>query len=109
MYKVRFYQDRGGKNPIQDFIDSVDKPLRIKIERQMAYLQRFGISSENPSLKKLTGTPLWEARILGKDSTRIICVAIIKSEVFVLHIFRKKSNKIPLKDINLALKRYRES
>lgn len=107
MYKVCFYEESNGRKPIQEFIDSASKSLQIKISRQIAYLQRFGLTIENPSSKKLTGTPFWEIRILGKDSTRIMCVAIVNKEIFVIHIFKKKSDKTPIKDINLTWKRYR--
>ena len=106
MYKVRFYEERSGKRPIREFIDSSQKSMRVKIDRQIAYMQRFGLTTANPSLKKLSGTPLWEVRILGRDSVRIICVAIINKEIFIVHIFKKKSNKTLPKDIYLALKRY---
>ena len=106
MYTISFYEERNGRRPIRDFILSANKSLRTKIEHQLAYLQEFGLTHENPNLKKLAGTPLWEVRILGKDSTRIICVTIFDKEIFVLHIFRKKSNKTSPKDINIAIKRY---
>jgi len=65
------------------------------------------MSSLNPNLKKITGTPLWEVKILGKDNVRIICVAIINKQILVLHIFVKKSEKTQIRDINLALNRYK--
>lgn len=106
MYKVRFYEEKSGKRPIRDFMYSSSKSLESKIIRQLKYLEIYGLTHENPSLKKLVGTPLWEVRILGKDNVRIVCVVIVNNEVFVLHIFKKKSNKTSPKDINIALKRY---
>ncbi len=107
MYKVRYYEEKSGKKPISDFMDSAQKSLREKIIRQIAHLEEFGITSENPALRKLSGTPLWEIRILGKDNTRIICVAVIVKEVIILHIFRKKSNKTSPKDLKIALNRFK--
>ena len=74
--------------------------------KQIKYLEIFGITKSNPNLKKLVGTPLWEVRILGKSSLRIICVAVIHNEVMVLNIFKKKSNKTPLKELSLSISRY---
>lgn len=108
VYKVRFYKRKNGKSPIDEFIISAYKSLKTKIARQVEYLEEFGLTFANPSLKKLTGTPFWEVRILGKDSARIICVAVVNKEIIVVHIFKKKGNKIPLKDIKIALKRYKE-
>ncbi len=108
MYVIRYYKGKSGRSPINDFIDTARESLRTKIARQFLYLEEFGLSSSNQALKKLTGTPLWEVRILGKDSTRIICVAIVKREIVIIHIFRKKSNKMSSKDLNISLKRYKE-
>lgn len=76
--------------------------------RQFQYLQEFGLTPAVPNLRKITGTPLWELRTLGKDNVRIFCVSLPQKEIKVLHIFRKKKQKTPAKEINLALKRYQE-
>lgn len=107
MYKVRFYEEKNGKCPIRNFISSSQKSLREKINHQISHLEEFGLTLENPSLRKLTGTPLWEIRILGRDSTRMICVAVINNEIVVIHIFKKKSNKISPRDLKIALDRYK--
>jgi len=90
------------------FYISSEKSLRFKIVHQIRALEEYGLTPTNPYLKKLTGTPLWEARILGKDNARIICVAFVNREVLVLSIFRKKTDKTPQKEINISLKRYKE-
>ena len=108
MYKVRFYEEDNGRKPIQEFINSAQKSLREKINRQIMHLEEFGITYLNPYLKKLSGTQLWEVRILGKDSTRIICVAIVKREILVIHIFKKKTNKTSPKDLKISMERYKK-
>ena len=70
-------------------------------------MEEFGLTSSNPHLKKITGTPLWEVRILGKDNIRIICVVVVNREVVLLHIFKKKGGKTSSRDLNMALKRFR--
>lgn len=108
MYKVYFYTEKNGKSPVRKFIDSLQKPLRSKITKQINTLQKFGLTIENPYLRKLTGTPLWESRILGKDNTRIISVALIERRIIILNIFRKKSMQTPIKEIKLSMKRYKD-
>jgi phage-related protein len=62
---------------------------------------------ETHILKKITNYPLWEIRILGGDSIRIICVALIKNEILIVHVFKKKSNKIKKSDISISMDRYK--
>lgn len=115
MYRVRLYKDKNDRSLIGDFIFNSSNQEKLKIAKQIKYLEIFGITKANPNLKKIVGTPLWEVRILGKNSLRIICVAIVNgeaeshNEVMILNIFKKKSNKTPLKELNLSMSRYKET
>ena len=57
--------------------------------------------------EKLQVHHLWELRILGKDNIRLFCAPAGKSRVVVLHVFLKKSQKTPAREIDCALDRYR--
>ena len=109
MYKVRYYEEQNGRKPIREFILSSSESLQAKIIRQLKYLEIYGLTKENLNLKNLSGTPLWEIRILGKDNVRIICIAMVNNEVFVLHIFKKKTNKTSTRELNLAMRRYKNT
>ncbi|AKM79357.1 MAG: hypothetical protein UX85_C0002G0052 [Candidatus Beckwithbacteria bacterium GW2011_GWB1_47_15] len=104
--RVEVFTSAERKSPIDDFIEKCPKGQRSKIIRQLYYLQEFGLTRANPSLKKLTGAVFWELRILGKDNIRLLCAQINKSTIMIFNIFYKKKRKTPIKDINLALKRY---
>jgi phage-related protein len=103
---VSFYTPVGKTSPIVEFLDSCTDSLRNKIVRQLKYVEEFGLTPAIPNNKKLTGTSLWELRILGKDNIRLICVGLSKNQVKVLHIFSKKSQKTPLKELQKAQDRY---
>ena len=108
MYKVTFYTPQGKTSPIKEFLDSCQPSLRSKIIRKLKYVEEFGLNPAIPNIKKITDTPLWELRILGRDNIRIICVSRPEREVKVLHIFRKKKQKTPTNELNVALKRSQE-
>ncbi|MBU1126905.1 MAG: type II toxin-antitoxin system RelE/ParE family toxin [Patescibacteria group bacterium] len=108
MYKVSFYVSRGRISPIKKFLDSCQISLRVKILRQLKYVEEFGLNPAIPNIRKITKTPFWELRILGRDNVRIICMALSGEKVKVLHIFKKKKQKTPIKEINIALKRCQE-
>jgi len=55
----------------------------------------------------LKGYPIWEARILGRDNIRILC-GQSKNNIWILHIFAKKSMKTAAKDLAIGFKRYSE-
>lgn len=105
MYKVSFYTPKNKNSPISDFLDSCNENIRAKIGKQLKYAEEFGLTSAIPNLRKVMITPLWELRILGKDNIRIFCINLPGQEVKVLHIFKKKKQKTPQKEIAVALKR----
>ncbi len=61
-----------------------------------------------PHIKKLTGTPLWEIRILGEDSIRILYVTKQEKKIILLHAFVKKTDQTPKKEIDISLARLSE-
>lgn len=71
-------------------------------------IKEYGLTAAIPHIKKLTGTPLWEIRILGQDNIRVLYASIQDDTVILLHGFIKKSRKAPTKDIETALTRYKD-
>ena len=108
MYKVNLYLSPSGASPVVKFLDSCPAKLRVKILRQLKYVEAYGLNPAIPNIKKITGTFLWELRILGKDNVQIFCTSQSKKEIIVLHIFRKKKRKTPAKELNMAIKRFKE-
>lgn len=107
-WNVTYYISSSGNNPVSDFLDSLDKQTQSKLLRIVANIQEYGLLSVIPHIKKLSGTPLWEIRVLGKSHARIIYVVPTQTKVILLHGFIKKSNKIPSKEINIALMRFKD-
>lgn len=105
---VQYYLTAKGENPVKDFLESLSKQQKSKIFRIFFTIEQYGLLAILPHTKKLTGTPLWEIRVLGKDNVRIIYVSLIQDSIHVLHGFIKKKQKTPQKEIETALMRYKE-
>ena len=54
------------------------------------------------------GPGAYEIRIRVSGEWRVIYVARFADSIFVLHAFRKKTQKTPKEDIELARRRYRQ-
>ena len=106
-WKVTYFVSASGTNPVKDFLD-VNLKAKVKALRIFSNIEEYGLASVIPHIKKLAGTPLWEIRILGEDSVRILYVTRSEKQILLLHAFVKKTYKTPLKEINVALKRLRE-
>ena len=107
-YSIFYYISPMGDNPIKQFLDSLSKRQQVKILRIFQYMKEYGLSAILPHIKKVTGTPFWEIRILGKDNLRVFYAVPSRNSILILHGFIKKSEKTPMKELQTALKRYEE-
>lgn len=61
-----------------------------------------------PYVKHLEG-PVWEMRMKGRDGiARAAYVTATGQRVVVVHVFRKKTQKTPRREIEMALRRAKE-
>lgn len=105
MYVVELYTSPNGNEIVSDSYLKLPKIQRSKILKAITVLEEFGMSRDIPNLRKLSGTKLWEYRILGKDNIRLILVSIINGRIVILNIFVKKSQKTPIKELKTAEER----
>ncbi|MDI9461817.1 MAG: type II toxin-antitoxin system RelE/ParE family toxin [Saccharofermentanales bacterium] len=108
MFEVVFYKDKNGKEPVLDYLRSLnersDKDSRVKLNKIRDYikvLQLHGTKAGEPYMKHLEGE-IWELRPL-RD--RILFAAWSRGQFVLLHCFMKKTQKTPKREIEHA-KRY---
>jgi len=58
--KIVYYITPSGKNVIREFILSLQKQQQAKVRRTLQLISEYGLTSANPHIKKLAGTPFWE-------------------------------------------------
>ena len=88
---------------LEKFIKSLQKPTIAKVLRMIDLLEKFGQKLGPPHTKKVSAR-LFELRIAGRQEVRIF-YTFHKSKNFLLHGFVKKSQKIPKKEIKVALQK----
>jgi phage-related protein len=84
----------------EDFINSLDKQLRNRIRKNLKLLESLGHDLKMPFPKSL-GNGLFELRIVGMTHIRLMYVYKY-NQIWILHIFMKKTNKIQPKEIEYA-------
>lgn len=105
---VIYYTSPTGDNPVSDFLDKLSSTQQAKLLRIVTYVEIYGLQSILPHVKKLSGTPLWEIRVLGKDNIRALYAIVHSGSMIILHGFIKKSQKTPPREISVALSRLKE-
>lgn len=107
-WKILLYETLLGDSPVKGFIDSLQEKTQGKVHNAIELLKECNIELSAPHVKKLTGTNLWELRVLGEDNVRIFYIAIENKTFILLHGFKKKKQKTPSKEIAIAQSRLRE-
>ena len=107
-WKVILYRNSSGDYPVQEFINGLEIKAQSKVKDTIKLLQEFGIRLGLPHVKKLTGTKLWELRIVGSNSLRVLYITMTGKTFVLLHGFKKKKDKISPKEIKVAEDRLAE-
>lgn len=105
-WKVRFFQSARGDFPVEEFIKQQNEPTSAKIVSAIELLESDGPYLKPPYIKKLQDK-LYELRISGKIAVRIF-YTIKDGQYYLLHAFKKKTQKTPTWEIKIALDRINE-
>ena len=101
---VVFFLTNSGREPVRDWLKSLDKEDRKVIGEDIKLVQ-FRWPLGMPLVRKIEAD-LWEVRgrLSGGRITRVF-FTVRNNEMALLHGFIKKSQKTPAKDIELAQRR----
>jgi phage-related protein len=91
---------------VADEIATLPSDLQAKLRRIADMIEQLGLAAmREPYVKHLQGK-LWEMRMIGRDGiARAIYVTASGQRVVIVRVFRKKTQKTPRSEIDLALKR----
>jgi phage-related protein len=90
-------------------LDAVPVDIRASFQRIVELIQAHGLERvREPYLKHLEG-PLWEMRLKGKSGiARAIYMTAAGMRIVVVHVFTKKTQKTPRREIAQALMKVKE-
>lgn len=106
-FEITLYKDSFGKSPVEEFlIELSDSNLILATKtRESIDKLRNRIYHREPFSKHIE-PGLWELRIKsGTDTLRIFYTFEKGRVIILLHIFIKKKQKIPSKELEIARKR----
>ncbi len=105
-YAVKLFQTVRGDYPVKDFIYKQNKQTIAKVLHTIELLEEFGANLRMPYSKKITNN-LYELRVSGKEAIRIFYTKA-KNTFYLLHAIKKKAQKTPKKEIEIAIDRLRD-
>lgn len=102
-WNIYFFETKRGERIVKEYIQTLRSETLGKISEKITLLKLYGPFLGMPYSKRITGK-LYELRIRGVEEVRIF-YTFSKGSIFLLHAFKKKSQKTPTKEIKTALAR----
>ena len=91
----------------RSILQTFEKSARAEIGYQLYRLQQGLLPTDYKPMKTIA-TGVWEIRTHRPYEHRVIYTVKLKSRIYVLHAFKKKSQKTPKSDLEIAVKNYQE-
>jgi phage-related protein len=98
---IFYFVDDRGKSPVKEFIDVLPLNEQAKVFSYIEELRRQGHNLRRP-LADYVHDGIYELR---PKANRLFYFFFLKDNVVLVHVIKKKTDKIPEKDIVLCLKR----
>ncbi len=94
---------------VREALDDLPFDIRAGFQRIVELIQSHGLERvREPYVKHVEG-PLWEMRLKGKSGiARAIYVTAVGKRIIIVHVFTKKTQTTPRREIMTALKRAKE-
>jgi phage-related protein len=94
---------------VQSSLDALPLDIRARFQRIVELIQSHGLERvREPYVKHLEG-PLWEMRMKGRAGiARAAYVTAVGKRIVIVHVFVKRTQKTPRREIEIALKRAKE-
>ena len=108
--KVKYYLTSSGRIPVEEFVLALPEQTRLEIVDAIALLES-GRKLEMPLSRNLSSIRpgLHELRFRDRaGQVRIIYYLKRGEAIYLVHAFRKKTQVIPSREIDLILKRLKE-
>ena len=103
MFEIIFYKDEKGYSPVHEHLNLLPKKQQEKAVAYMDRLAQVGFGLRRPTADSLGGRlGLYELR---PDRNRILYFFHRRTQAILLHAFLKRTDDIPQREIEIALKR----
>ncbi len=105
--EIEFFKN-GSRNPVIEFLDSLQSKERAKVLRNIDLLKQFGLNAGSSFVEPI-GEGLFSLRsVFSGINVRLLFFTIVGNKIVMLSGFKKKSNKIPKREIDIAKERKKE-
>lgn len=101
--RVEFYREVNGNEPVREWLQSLDKPIKVIIGEDISKVQ-FRWPLGMPLVRSL-GEGIHELRSNIPNGIIRVLFLVTNKTMVLLHGFIKKTQKLPLQDLKTAKER----
>jgi len=110
VFRIIFYKDKKGRNPIEEFFTELGKSNRVLTAKARQGIEklRYRVYHREP-LSKYIEPGVWELRVRARTDVLRILYTFEKGRLIILlHVFVKKQQKILTGELEIARQRLKE-
>ena len=100
VWNIYFFQTPRGEKVVKEFIKKLQGKTIGKVSQNIDLLKIHGPFLGMPYSKRLI-KEIYELRIRGKEEVRIL-YTFSRKNIYLLHAFKKQTQKTPSKEIKIA-------
>jgi len=105
-WSVEVFRDERGREPVTEFIRTLQPEMRLKVARNLDILTAKGPSLGMPLSRPIPGYQLSELRTQASGNiSRIFYFAASERRLILVHGFVKKTAKTPQRELRIAAER----
>ena len=105
---AEFYDLPDGSKPVQEFLNSLDIKMRVKMLRSVELLEELGPTLRMPYSENISND-IFELRAkVGSDISRVLYFFFVGKKAILTNGFIKKTDKTPVSEIEKAEKYRKE-
>ena len=106
--KIVLYETSSGRSPIEDFISDLPRADQARFADVFEGIEKYGLGCPRVQFRQLLGK-LWEVKFNTPSGGYRIAYVVVETDTMVwLHTFKKKTQKTPTGDLEIAEKRMKE-
>ena len=105
-WQVVFFESARGGKPVETFFYKQQLKAQAKMLHLFELLKAYGSQLGMPHAKQL-GLSIYELLVRGKEELRIF-YGFKQKTIYLLHAFKKQTQKTPRKEFEIAKKRLTE-
>lgn len=102
MFSIKYYETERGQKPVEEFIDTLEESMQVKVLRQIGLLKEYGNKLREPH-SSFIDNGIYELRIIESGNIiRILYFFKVGKTIILTNGIVKKTQKLPSFTIKLA-------